>query len=298
MKLNFKDFTIDDKVTYEKYRQFNSELLGWEYSFAMTYIWNAFSRTQICDMGDMAFVQTCFLKKCLFYPPLLKHQDDLVKAVEIMEEHSKRQGIPLDIRGFTKEQADKLDSNKYKITTDRGNSDYIYSLDDLSNLTGKKFHSKRNFVNRFKLKYNYEFRLYDESKDKKNVLNLYVKWNDGTAHETAEIEKTVIKRALQFYKELNLTITVLYVDGNLVAFNVSDTNSPFIIHSCFEKADRDYEGSYQAINQFTAQEFLSKTAPIVNRQEDMNIEGLRKAKLSYNPIEILDKYRVQLTIDK
>jgi len=293
MQLDFKRITINDHVTYEKYRPFYPENYGWEYSFAMTWIWDAFDETLVCDAGDMAFVSSKFFGTRVYYPPFLKNPTDFPKALKLIEEACKKENVVLDVRGLLKSQIDMLDTDKYTITTLRENCDYVYNTQDLIQLSGKKFHSKRNFITRFKNSYpDYIFRDYDEAKDRKNMLALYHKWHSSTDHETLALEEKVINHALDSCKALHLKIGVLYVGETLVAFSVSCTSNPRIAHTFFEKADKDFIGSYQAINQFSAQKYLSDI-PYVNRQEDLGIEGLRKAKLSYHPEILVEKYRIQ-----
>lgn len=295
MKLDFRPIQLADKDIFKKYSSYTDTLLGWEYSFAMTWIWNAFEKTQVCDTGDMAFVWTQFFGDYVYFPPLLKDKNDFVKAVDIISKQCCKCGCAMDLRGLTKEQVDLLDKDKFTITTSLDTSDYIYSGNELSELVGKKFHSKRNFVSRFKRNYEYIFREYNDSQDKKQIFDLYKKWNANAKHETLDIEEKVISNALNNYKELGLDISVIEIDGKVMAFAINSISNKDVAHTLFEKADTDYEGSYQAINQFNAQKYLSEVK-YVNRQEDLGIEGLRKAKQSYNPIMLLQKYNVKVKV--
>lgn len=289
--MDFHPLTLEDKAIYLKYASATKNFLGWEYCFAMTYVWNAFGETKIYDSGEIAFVCTKFLDTRVSYPPMLADPSLLPAAVKVIEEMCAQEGSTLDLRGLTAEQAKLLDPKKYRITTSRGYSDYIYNAQDLIELKGKKYHAKRNYVTRFCARYDYEFRPYCEKTDRENILKLYKKWNDTAAHETFWLEEKVITRALDYGKALDLNIAVLCADGHLAAFSVSSIANPLVAHTFFEKADTDFEGAYQVINQKTAQAYF-REVQYVNRQEDMDIEGLKKAKLSYYPAMLLDKYRV------
>ena len=294
MKLNFKDITIQDKQIYDKYLPLYKDFYGWEYSFAMTWIWNAFDQTQICDTGDMAFVRTKFYGKRVYYPPFLKDHAQLPKALEIIESECKQENVEFDLRGLLQCQIDLLDKNKYSFKTSDCTKDYIYNTQDLITLVGKRFHSKRNFVNRFKLTYpDFKFLTYDEKRDRKNIFDLFFKWQSSTEHETLALEEKIISSALDAYSALDLKIGVLYVGDQLAAFTVMDASNPYIAQTFFEKADKDFVGSYQAINQFAATKFL-KDVLLVNRQEDLGIEGLKKAKESYYPVHLVEKFKVKL----
>ncbi|MCL2374951.1 MAG: phosphatidylglycerol lysyltransferase domain-containing protein, partial [Firmicutes bacterium] len=152
--------------------------------------------------------------------------------------------------------------------------------------------SKRNFVSRFARNYEYDFREYDAKRDRENIIALYQKWNTTTCHETLAFEDKLIKKALDNGQALGLVIMVLYVGDALAAFSVHSKTNDLIGHTFFEKADIQFEGAYQFINQKCA-EIVFDGVKYVNRQDDIGIEGLRKAKLSYHPVILLDKYRVK-----
>jgi len=290
--LSFRKLALSDKEIFDKFLPYNKERLGWEYSFAMTFIWNAFDKAEVCDLGDMFIIRSKWHGKRIYYQPLLQDLNHLCRAINIIEKECSIEGVPLDVRGLVGVQLPCLERGNYNITGNRDTSDYIYNTDDLITLKGKAFHSKRNFITRFKAAYpDYNFRIYNDALDREKIFALYEKWNTATEHETHDLERIVITRALDFQKELNLKIGVLYVDDCLVAFSISDCNNPNIAHTFFEKADKDYIGSFQAINQFAAEAFL-KEHKLVNRQEDLGIEGLRKAKLSYHPVMLVEKYKI------
>lgn len=291
MKLEFRPLEITDKKIIEDFLGTQHKHIGWEYNFAMTWMWNIFEKTVICVLDDMILLKTTFYGKCVFYTPYLKKQDDLPKALSIIENAIQSVDCTLDVRGLVKEQLSYIDETKYDITTNRDNSDYIYKAEDLINLTGKKFHAKRNFVSRFKRNYEYIFREYVDS-DFDKIMELYEVWDDATAHETLDAEKKVIKNALRYKNYIDIKVSVIEIDSKIVAFSISDNSNKFMAHTFIEKADIKYEGIYQAINQFNAELFF-KDNLYVNRQEDMGIEGLRKAKLSYNPEMIVDKYYIK-----
>jgi hypothetical protein len=293
MKLNFKKISLSDKKIFDRFSPYDELTLGWEYDFAMTFCWGSlFNSTSFADCGDMLIVKTVFHGTTVFYPPIVKDPSYFCKAIDIIAGYCENNGLSLDIRGLTKAQAEALDSNRYKIETERDKSDYIYGADGLSGLAGKKYHSKRNFVSRFRAKYNYVFSGYDPERHRAGILKLYESWvRENAESDIDRSEGPVLLSALDYYEELKLKIGVLTVEGTVVAFSINSADNPLIAHTLIEKADTNFEGSYQAINFFTANEFF-KEVKYVNRQEDMGIEGLRKAKLSYHPAMLLEKYKV------
>jgi len=293
MELAFRNLTLDDKKIFDKYSPHLHEPYGCEYCFPLIFIETIYDKTQICDVGDMAFIRTEWSGRRIFFPPLLKDTALLPLAIDIIEQACIHEGKPIEIRMVPEAMGKLINTEKYLVTENRSLADYIYKAEDLIHLAGKAFHSKRNFITRFHKEYsNHEFREYDEATDRGNIMKLLEKWETNTTHEKWATENKLIERALLFYRELDLKIAVLYVGVTLVAFSVNYIGNSDTAYTFFEKADTDYVGVYQTINQHTAEMFFTNTR-LVNRQCDMNVEGLRKAKLSYHPFAILNKYKVQ-----
>jgi len=293
MKLEFRDLTLDDKKIFDKYHKYLPEPYGSEFCFPLVFIENVYGTTQICDVGDMAFIRLLWSGRRIYFPPMLKDIKKFSQAINLMEQEAQRENTPLEIRLVVEQQAKLFDRSKYEITDNTALADYFYDTNDLIHLAGKKFHSKRNFITRFYNSYkNYTFREYNKKKDRKNIMQLLIKWDASTLHEKWAVEDKLISRALDHHMELDLKIAVLYVGTSLVAFSINYVGGSEIAYTFFEKADTDYIGAYQVINQRTAELFFKDTRT-VNRQSDMDIEGLRKAKLSYKPVKLLHKYKVQ-----
>jgi len=291
MGLNFRSLVLEDKKIFDKFAMPQKGYLNSELNFATIWLWDTESRTQIHVQDDLVIVRMICCDKRIYFPPLC---DDalLPHAVDLIAQESAREGMPFEICGLTEKRAALLDRTKHKITTERWESDYLYNAQDLITLVGKKFHSKRNFVTRFRSAHQFDFRAYDEQSDRENILGLFKKWNETVAHETWAREHGVILRALDNWKDLDLKISVLYVDGILVAFSAVQATNSQVGYTYLEKADTSYVGVYQMINQLTAIAHF-QNVKYINRQDDMGIEGLRKAKMSYNPVMLIDKYRVK-----
>lgn len=292
MKPEFKKLTLEDKEIFDKYAASTRGCFSCEYSFPLAYIESAASAAQIFERDGMAIIRTRWSGERVYNSPLLENISKLSDAVQFIEQQSLLEGVPLDIRGLPKVYADMLDNTKYLITADRGQSEYIYRASDLIHLSGKQFHSKRNFIQRFYKSYDYIFRVYDESTDRAAIFKLIKKWGNNTEHEKWDYEEMLLTLALDAYRELDLKIAVLYVKTELVAFSINSIGNAQIAYTFFEKADTDYIGAYQVINQRTAQMFFANVE-YINRDCDLGVEGLRKAKLSYNPVMFVDKCRVQ-----
>lgn len=292
MEPAFRNLTLDDKKIFDKYAEAMQKYHGCEYCFPLLFVENANGETQICDLSDMAIIRTKWRRERVYYPPLLKDIAAFPKAIQFIEQQSNLEGVRLDIRMLSAPLHELLDTNKYTVTKSREFTDYVYDAKDLIQLPGKKFHAKRNYITRFYKTYDYTFRTYDEVSDREAILKLLKKWDTNTEHKKWAIEEELIVRAIDAHKALDLKIAVLYVKTELAAFSVSSIRNAEIAYTIFEKADTDYVGAYQVINQRTAEMFFGNVL-YVNRQCDMDVEGLRKAKMSYNPTSLIDKYHVQ-----
>lgn len=185
-------------------------------------------------------------------------------------------------------------SGRVEIQESRDQWDYLYSVEDLANLSGNRYHKKKNLLNQFKKKYPYEY--LDMSTDLRGSIlamqERWCEWRDCESSELLAAENRMIERLLSAWHLLrNVTGGVLLVDGKEAAFCLAERFSPetLIIHA--EKGLPEYAGTYQAINQM----FLSahREFSLVNRQQDLGEEGLRKAKMSYLPVDFVRKYRLR-----
>ena len=191
-------------------------------------------------------------------------------------------------------------------------SDYVYQQKDLATLQGKFYNGKRNHVNKFMRAYpDYIYRPLLKS-DAEACLKLVESWGEGKAvHDIDNLKESdyiPIKTLFQHFEALELMGGTLWVDNQLVAFSIASPGAvdptprmdaevdqrlkTAIIH--IEKADINYRGAYAMINKCVAESACAEYAWL-NREEDMGIEGLHKAKQSYGPHHMIDKYEVMVT---
>ena len=158
-------------------------------------------------------------------------------------------------------------------------------------LKGKKLHSKRNFINRIRA--NYPQLQYEDLKEEniEECLALYDRWAESHDSEVIDRwdERGSVVRALTNMKALGLTGGMIRIDGMVKAFTVGERKLPTMSQIHIEKADRDIDGLYQIINQQYAEHHCADTM-YINREEDMGEEGMRKAKMSYYPDKMIEKY--------
>ena len=177
---------------------------------------------------------------------------------------------------------------------ERGHWDYVYSVQELIDLKGNRFHKKKNLLNQFIKKYEYTYVAFQPEliSQAMAMQEDWCAWRDCESSDVLMAENQAILRVLENWEQLRGTMGgAIMVDGTMVAYTVAEALTPQSVVIHFEKGDTRFKGVYQAINQMflahSARDFVT-----VNREQDLNDEGLRKSKLSYNPTELLRKSRV------
>lgn len=178
----------------------------------------------------------------------------------------------------------------------RGHWDYLYSCADLIELKGNRYHKKKNLLNQFLGNFPWRYEpLGPEMTEKALALQSdWCTWRDCEASDMLSAENRVIEKVLKNWTSLKgVSGGALLVNDDIVAYTVAEMlgADSLVIH--FEKGNPDYKGVYQAINQMFLERFGNPDI-LVNREQDLDDEGLRKAKLSYHPVDYLKKYRCVL----
>jgi uncharacterized protein len=180
----------------------------------------------------------------------------------------------------------------------RDHWDYLYDVSELKTLKGKRFHKKKNLLNQFIKKTDFRYAPLgpDQIDSALAMQENWCTWRDCESLDTLAAENRSIQRVLTGWDTLTgLSGGTLTVGDQMVAYTVAETIAEDTILIHFEKANQDFKGAYQAINQ----QFLLNTGPnhrLVNREQDLGDAGLRKAKLSYHPVDFLKKYRAIISI--
>lgn len=177
----------------------------------------------------------------------------------------------------------------YIFIEDRDTFDYVYLRENLANLSGRKYHSKRNHITAFNKKFNWHFELLSNS-NRESIRECANKWyatKDESNDLTLAIEKDGTNLLLDNYKELNIKGGCIVIDGDVVAFSLGSEINRQVFDICIEKALPEYAEAYSVINREFAKILDYK---YINREDDMGIEGLRKSKLSYYPDFFVKKY--------
>lgn len=221
---------------------------------------------------------------------------DVKRALSEIKRDANEHGRPLEFCFVTEEQKKVLENvfpGEFVYESDRGDSDYVYDRQELVNLSGRAFHKKKNHVSKFKRTYpEYEYIQLGISnvEDARLVEDAWYYDHLQDEDSSALFEYGAIKEALENLEELELFGGLIYVNGSPVAMTIASVINKEVCDIHFEKAVGEFalNGGYAAINQFHVRELEGFT--LVNREEDIGIEGLRKAKESYHPKMLVKKY--------
>lgn len=295
-ELIFKPITLDAKDIIDSYTK------PWmlecsDLSFTNLFIWGADGKMEYAEKNNVLYIKLDFKGVPVFlWAPVPKYgaEVDYRKAILAGIEYMKNAGSEPTFRSVWTPFKDKMLEacpELFSMPTDIA-WDYVYSRESLATLKGKKLHGKRNHINKFLSKYpDYEYRKLDHSMIP-DCIALYDQWiaeKDEEAAKSMQSEKQSVLLALNNMEELGLTGGTIYIDGKLCAFTVGERLHPHMQLIHIEKANTEYDGIFPMINQqYVLHE--CEDVELINREEDMGIEGMRKAKRSYNPIKMIEKY--------
>ena len=275
---------------------------GCEYSFVNKFLWG---RQKAAFLNDQLVFFSQFDRRSIYPFPI--GPGDLKPALDSVIRDAKDRGIPCYIVGMTEQDCTLLESlypGQFRFHLDRDSFDYIYAIDDLAELKGRKFQKKRNHLNRFLMEHPNCQTLELDEHTRSAAYCMLQNWysNRAVVDPTMDfhLEKLALDRAFAFQKQLQLEGVVLMENDQLLAFAMGSflNEDTFDIH--FEKAREDIPGAYNAINREFARYLRDKYPQLkwLNREDDLGLEGLRKAKLSYNPDHMIEKYWARLWEDE
>ncbi len=272
-----------------------------ERCFVDLFMWRGHYNTKICFMDGFLLVKMtppnggddCYL------PPI--GEGNLAAVLDALKADAEERGIPFKLVAVAEPMLTRIETAKpgeFVFSHDNEDGDdYIYLAEKLRTLSGKKLQSKRNLVNRFKAAYENRWSYEDMNlENTREAFDFHLKWceqNGCSNNRDFEGETCAIVQALNNFQALELRGGILRIDGEVIAFTLGcrATDDMYIVQ--IEKADHSIPGAYQMINQ----QFVLRNCDdvmYVNREEDLGLEGLRKAKRSYYPVMRGVKYTVVL----
>lgn len=283
--LTFRPVEIQYRDIFQPYLTKNSQTC--DRTFTNIFCWQHLFHTQWAEANGFLIIRA-FINGERRAAYLLVSQEDTPAYTDIipaLETDAAKLDQTLTLMGFSEDECNTLQQQlpgQFFFDRNRDFADYIYNIEDLKTLKGRKYAQKRNHVNKFKSLYDYHY----EAITKGNItdcVQLEEDWISQHAEDdSAKSEYLTIQNAFLHFEALGLFGGALYVHDKLVAFTYGSAIRDNIFCTHVEKADIHYEGVYQMINYLFAQH-LPEQFTFINREEDMGIEGLRKSKSSYHP---------------
>ncbi|BCN30329.1 DUF2156 domain-containing protein [Anaeromicropila herbilytica] len=286
--MEFKKVKLEDKTILDSYYKENS-FRNCELTFANTFLWSQFYLVEYTIIDQCLVYKTVSERPQFIYP--IGAGDKRTVIVKLMD-YCKEINVPFSLRLVNQEMYQELEDmfpDTFQIEYDRDAADYLYLSEKLMTLSGKKYHGKKNHINKFRSLYEWSYERINDT-NKHECIQMAEEWNalHQQEDEGRSSELKITLDAIKYFDELELSGGLIRVDQKVVAFSIGEQvgKDTFVIH--IEKAFADIQGAYPVINQQMVIDF-GKDYTYINREEDMGVEGLRKAKLSYKPIMILEK---------
>lgn len=290
--MKFKEIELEDRQWIEPLLR-ASDFRGCDYTFGNLYIWKDLYREQVAEISGMLCARSRKPGTGEYVYLFPAGDGNLKEAVEALRRDAAEHGVPLLLRGFAKAEAEKLEAlfpGVFQIESAREEWDYLYGVEELTKLEGKKYHGKRGHIARFEESGDWRFEplCADNLEACRNMCATWYAERTAGGNTAVLVDKGVTDNALRHFEELSFTGGVLYQFNQVVGFTIGEplNSDTYAVH--VEKAFADVQGAYPMINREYVKAMMQDYT-YVNREEDDGIEGLRKAKESYHPI-MLEKF--------
>ena len=289
--IQFQKLDPANKAAYNEFL-LNCGQRGCEYNFSNLYLWG---RQRAAFLGDNLVFFSQFNQRCVYLFPLCR--GDVKEVIDAIIHDAHTRDIPCRLTSLSHEDCDLLESlypDQFRFHHDRNSFDYLYNIEDLATLKGKKFQKKRNHLNKFK-QLHPQFRVEPINEENTPLVeDLLARWYKSRleADPSADfyMEQVALSRALRHGEDLDMEGLVL-MDGDEI---LAMTLGSFLSNNTFEEQlDKAIDDSaYVAMCSSFAAHLMEKYPDLIylNREDDLGIEGLRKSKLAYNPVMLIEKH--------
>jgi uncharacterized protein len=288
---DFKPVTLEDKhlfdTHYERYPPVHSDNV-----FTTIISWMEYAKYHYTFLQDNLIIMTKLGNVLRFRPPIGKCDGDIFQQVLKLAKREKSD-YPLGVIDTQTKDWLSKEYPKLEFAPHRDYFDYVYLTSDLAELPGTAYRKIRNRLNKFKRNYTYTTeKIAEVNMDEvRTFLKRWCLWKDCESDPLLENEKKAIMFSMANFFELKLSGIAIRIDGKIEAISVYEQMNPDTVVVHYEKGAPDYDGVYKAINAETAK-LIQKEFKFVNREPDMGLPGLRKAKMSYRPHHMVEVYHI------
>lgn len=267
-----------------------------EYSFGNIYMWSGSAyRTRIARIGDFLAAEE-YPERPNFMAPVGTGDDRaFLAALDALTDRAREYGFVLRMHRVSEaccRRITRLCGDRFTVEPDRDSADYLYLRNDLADLSGKRYHGKRNHISAFCRAFP-DWHCEEITADNlADCAAVNEEWYAERLPEDpgAADELYAVRRGLERFSEIGLYGKILYAGGRPAAYSFGDRVNPDCFVTHVEKALPEFPGAYAVINREMAASLTD--VRLINREEDMGHDGLRTAKLSYHPMMLGNKYTV------
>ncbi len=288
---DFKLITLEDKPVFDKFYKKYPPVHS-DYLFTTLVSWMQYADYHFTVYKNNLIIYSDIDGQIRYRPPIGKYKKEVFDEVLKL---AKKQDSDYPFGMITENTKKWMEKtyNSFRFVEHRGFFDYVYKANDLAELSGSDYSKIRNRLNKFKRKYNYEIEKINDSntEEVKSFLKRWCLWKDCKSDYLLDSERKAIIFSMDNFSKLNLSGVLIRISGKVEAISVFEkiNEDTAVIH--YEKASPDYVGIYKAINQEAAS-VLQKKFVYINRESDMDIPGLRRAKKSYRPDHMITVYHL------
>lgn len=296
--MKFEDVKVEDALWARPLLE-AQETNSCEYAFVNIYMWKRVYDTGIARVDDFVVARSALKRLHYLWPAGRGNVKNAVDAILRDAEEDGREPVLFSLTKQETEDLEQMYPGRFVFDEPRGEADYVYLASDLADLPGKKYQKKRNHCSRFE-RDNPGWEFHEITEDSlEKVCEFNNRWcslYDNRGDEGIEEEHRAIELACRHYEELQLKGGYITVGGEVVAFSFGSPLNKDVFVTHVEKALYDVTGAYAMINREMARRFCSGYQ-YINRENDVDEEGLRVAKLSYHPAFLEPKFTAELKKD-
>lgn len=288
---DFRPVALEDKKIFDEVYK-KSPPIHSDNVFTTIISWMDYSNYHFTIFEDNLIIYSNIGGQIRFRPPVGKRKkgvfDQIIKLSKEQDSDYPFGVIDLETKKWLEKNYENLIFDEH-----RDYFDYVYLSSDLAELIGSAYSKLRNRLNKFKRNYTYS----TEKISEKNIgevnkfLDRWCLWRDCVSDPLLENERKAILYSMSHFFDLKLSGLVIRINNDIEAISVYEDMNPGVAIVHYEKGSPDFDGIYKAINQETAK-VLKKDFKYINRESDMGIPGLRKAKMSYRPDHMVQLYHV------
>lgn len=295
--INFKHVEIEDKEWIENLLK-AADLRACHQNFTNIFAWEKVYNYQVAQVNDYLVLKGLIKEgPYYFYPAGVGDVQPVLEKMKKDAEINNHEFVLLGISPENMKTLKELYPENFEYQEMRASFDYLYLIEKMASLKGRKMQAKRNHINRFMANNEWSFELITPD-NLADCWEMNLEWcrrNDCTDDEDLKAEACAVERNFKYFSELGSEGGLIRVDGKVIAYTMGErlNSDTYVIH--VEKAFSEIQGAYQIINREFIR-WVNETYPelvYVNREEDMGYEGLRKAKLSYYPELMEEKYKAR-----